>query len=158
MTKSKKVVDVPIVCGACGNKDWRRFRHRSESLEVDDKPRTLLAVCEHCGSEHIFDEGEWKKTGVISSEKLRIAALKSGWIQTISDLPGTSRKLMDEKSGLLFYVLGICQGRVQAYRQNQTNVVKLLHDVQMTRDVIAEFLAELKAMHGGFNWPQSPDH
>lgn len=154
MTKPKnarKVVDVPVVCRDCGNKNWRRFRHRAEDHDLGGKPRTLFAICEECGSEHIFDDGEWKKTGVISSEKLRIAALKNGWAQTISDLPGYARKSMNEQSRILFHILRACQSRVDAYRNNQTNVAKVLGELDMTRDFIAEFLAELKAMHSGIH-------
>jgi hypothetical protein len=145
----RKVVDVPVVCHACGNRDWRRFRHRSEDHDSEGKPRRLFAVCEVCGSEHLFDGGQWIRTGVISSEKLRIAALKSGWVQTISDLPGTSRKTMEVKSKILFHILNACQGRVKAYQFDQTNVIKLLNDLQMTREFLAEFVGTLTTMHPG---------
>jgi|SRR5215469_3372698 len=146
---SKKVIDVPVLCRACGNKDWRKFRHRSEGHDVNEKPRQLFAICETCGSEHIFDQGEWRRTSVVSSEKLTISFLKSGWVQTISDLPGTARKSMDEQAEILSKILSICTNRVEAYRQNQTSVVKLLHDLEMTRNHLAEFLAELKGLHSG---------
>jgi hypothetical protein len=88
---------------------------------------------------------------VISSEKLRILALKDGWTQTISDLPGTGQKTMEEQSRILFHTLGACQWRVEAYRNNQTNVIKLLNDLRMTRELLAQFVGTLTAMHPGID-------
>jgi len=58
--KARKVIDVPLACGKCGNTDWREFRYRGEIHDFDGKPRRLLGICSECGQQHFFAEGQWK--------------------------------------------------------------------------------------------------
>jgi CheY-like chemotaxis protein len=55
-SESPRVVDVPLVCGNCGNRDWREFRYRTEGRAVHGK---LFGRCTKCGQSHVFERGQW---------------------------------------------------------------------------------------------------
>jgi ribosomal protein L44E len=57
--ESPKVVDIPLVCGNCGNRDWRKFRYHGEGYDVHGKRLKLFGRCTKCGQSHLFERGRW---------------------------------------------------------------------------------------------------
>ena len=58
MKNLKRVVDVPLVCVHCGNRDWREFRYRPEGHTDIGFPRKLFGRCLKCGRAHLFEGGQ----------------------------------------------------------------------------------------------------
>jgi hypothetical protein len=59
--EARKVADLPLVCTACGNKDWRRFRYHSR--QIYGKPPELFGCCQKCGQLYAFRTGVWVYCG-----------------------------------------------------------------------------------------------
>jgi hypothetical protein len=57
--ETKRVVDVPLLCRDCGNRDWRNFRYRAEGPYVEGKPSKLFGRCMKCGHSYLFAGGKW---------------------------------------------------------------------------------------------------
>jgi len=69
------------------------------------------------------------------------------WAQLISNLTEDDRKSLGSQIKGLSFVLHQCEGRLQRYGAGEDTVLKLLYDMETTRDLIAEIQGDLIKRH-----------
>ena len=151
-TKSRRLVDVPLVCGNCGSTDRRDFRYRGDNHDLEGKPRNLFGTCTKCGQSHIFLQGEWKMVGAAGG-----AMPNKKFPMLIPDLSEGKRKSVEERLKMLQGVMRSCEEYLRGYVAGYQNVIKFLNTMGWVHEEIKESAKKLMKVYGLPDFPGFPN-